>query len=370
MGVQVNGNEIVNGSGQVKLYNFADTMGTLIETGAIVSNKTGDDLTVDSVDGKKTVKVAAKYLMDATDSAISFAVRVTEIPDAAVNTVIYARPYYTYELDGKQTTIYGDMVSDNYAAVASVRTSIKILAIGNSFSVDAMQNHLYDVLKSAGYDQVILGNLYVGGCSLDQHWGYINSKQAAYTYYKNDDNGKWVATDGYDALTALREETWDVITVQQASPNSGQPNTFGNLQKIVDWVETNKTNENAEIYWHMTWAYQQNSTHSAFPNYGSDQMTMYNAIVDTAENTAMKVNGIDGIIPAGTAIQNLRGTALGDTLTADGYHLKDTYGDYTAALMWYVALTGQSMDKVTYIPDSVADHYFNLANIFNLGKYI
>ena len=361
VGVQVNGNEIVNGSGQVKLYNFADTMGTLIETGAIVSNKTGDDLTVDSVDGKKTVKVAAKYLMDATDSAISFAVRVTEIPDAAVNTVIYARPYYTYELDGKQTTIYGDMVSDNYAAVASVRTSIKILAIGNSFSVDAMQNHLYDVLKSAGYDQVILGNLYVGGCSLDQHWGYINSKQAAYTYYKNDDNGKWVATDGYDALTALREETWDVITVQQASPNSGQPNTFGNLQKIVDWVETNKTNENAEIYWHMTWAYQQNSTHSAFPNYGSDQMTMYNAIVDTAENTAMKVNGIDGIIPAGTAIQNLRGTALGDTLTADGYHLKDTYGDYTAALMWYVALTGQSMDKVTYIPDSVADHYFNIA---------
>ena len=364
-GAQVSsGNRWAPGTGSIKLYNFADTMGTLVETGAVVTNQAAvgtDDLTIEDVDGKKTVKVAAQFITDLTDTSLSFAVRVVNIPDAYTSTTVYARPYYTYELDGQQVTIYGDVVSDNYAAVASVRTSIKILAIGNSFSVDAMQNHLYDVLKSAGYDQVILGNLYVGGCSLDQHWGYINGKQKAYTYYKNDDNGQWVATNNYDALTALREETWDIITVQQASPNSGQPNTFGNLKNIVNWVESNKTNDNAEIFWHMTWAYQQNSTHSAFPNYGSNQMTMYNAIVDTAENTAMKVEGIDGIIPAGTAIQNLRGTKLGDTLTADGYHLKDTYGDYTASLMWYVALTGQSLDKVTYIPASVADHYFNIA---------
>ncbi|MBR3778148.1 MAG: DUF4886 domain-containing protein [Clostridia bacterium] len=357
------GNRWAPGTGQIKLYNYADTMGTLIETGAVVTNVesigTGD-MTIADADGKKTVKVAAEFITDVTDTSLSFAVRVIEIPDAYTGTTIYARPYYTYELDGQQVTIYGDIVSDNYAAVAAVRTSIKILAIGNSFSVDAMRNHLYDVLKSAGHDQVILGNLYVGGCSLDQHWGYINGKQKAYEYFKNDDNGKWVSTVGYDALTALREETWDIITVQQASPNSGQPNTFGNLSNIVNWIEQNKTNNDAKIFWHMTWAYQQNSTHSAFPNYGSNQMQMYNAIVNAAENTAMKVEGIDGIIPAGTAIQNLRGTKLGDTLTADGYHLSDTYGDYTASLMWYVALTGGSLDEVTYVPNSVSAHIYNV----------
>ena len=364
-GAQVSsGNLWAPGTGSVKPYSFSDIAGTLIETGAVVTNLESvgtADMTLEQVDGKKTVKVAAQYITDVTDTSLSFAVRVIEIPDAYTGTEVYTRPYCIYELDGQQVTVYGDVIHENYAAVASVRRSIKVLAIGNSFSVDAMQNHLYDVLKSAGYDQVILGNLYVGGCSLDQHWGYIKGKQNAYTYYKNDDNGQWVSTDNYSALTALQEETWDIITVQQASPNSGQPNTFENLSNIVDWVEQNKTNDDAQIFWHMTWAYQQNSTHSAFPNYGSDQMTMYNAIVSTAENTAMKVDGIDGIIPSGTAIQNLRGTALGDTLTADGYHLKDTYGDYTAALMWYVALTGESLDDVTYIPESVADHYFNIA---------
>ena len=371
VGVQIkNVAEFVSGSGQVKLYNFADTMGTLIETGAIVSNVSGDNLTLDGVDGKKTVKVAAKYVIDVTDSSIGFAVRVVDIPDSAVNTTVYARPYYTYELDGQQVTIYGDMVSDSYAAVSAVRTSIKVLAIGNSFSVDAMKNHLYDVYKSAGYDQVILGNLYIGGCSLDTHWNNLKGNQGAYEFQKNDDDGKWVSYNNYSALTALREETWDVITIQQVSSYSGMAEKYGNLQNVIDWVQTNKTNANAKVMWHMTWAYQQDSTHDSFPNYNKDQMTMYNAIVDVAQNVVMKANGIDGLIPSGTAIQNLRGTALGDTLTSDGYHLKDTYGDYTAALMWYVATTGKSLDLVTYVPDSVADHVFNIKRSVAFAYYM
>ena len=238
--------------------------------------------------------------------------------------------------------------------------TLRILAIGNSFSVDAMKNHLYDVLKSADYDQVILGNLYVGGCSLDQHWGYISNKSGSYEYHKNDDNGKWVVTEGTQALTALQDETWDIITVQQVSSNSGMPETYGNLQNIVNWVNQYKTNPNAKVLWHMTWAYQQDSTHEAFPNYNRDQMTMYNAIVNTVQNTVLNTEGIDGVIPAGTAIQNLRNTTLGDTLTADGYHLNDLHGDYTASLTWYAAITGESLDLVDYAPASVTNDVFNI----------
>ena len=362
-GVQVtNVNHFMSGTGTMKLFKYDDAIGTLIEAGAIVSNDAAigtGDMTLDNVDGKKTIKIAAKYLTDLSETEMGFAVRIVNIPDEGVNTQIYARPYYTYEINGEQVTVYGNVQNESYEDVASVRRSLKILAIGNSFSVDAMKNHLYDVLKSADYDQVILGNLYVGGCSLDQHWGYISNKSGSYEYHKNDDNGKWVTTYGANALDALQDETWDVITVQQVSSNSGMPETYGNLQNIVNWVNQYKTNPDAKVLWHMTWAYQQDSTHEAFPNYNRDQMTMYNAIVNTVQNTVLNVDGIDGVIPTGTSIQNLRG-AIGDNLTADGYHLNDLQGDYTASLTWYAAITGESLDLVDYAPAAVANDVFNI----------
>lgn len=68
----------------------------------------------------------------------------------------------------------------------------------------------------------------------------------------------------------------------------------------------------------MTWAYAENSTHSDFPRYDRDQMTMYNRIV-AATNAKIDTNDrIFGVIPAGTAVQNARTSYIGDNLTADG----------------------------------------------------
>ena len=61
---------------------------------------------------------------------------------------------------------------------------IKILAIGNSFSVDAME-YLCDICDAAGIGDIVLGNLYIGGCSLDTHWNNIQKDANAYTYYEN-----------------------------------------------------------------------------------------------------------------------------------------------------------------------------------------
>ncbi len=360
----VKGNQYVSGSGSMQLFKYDDAIGSLIETGAIVTNQAAigeGDMTLADVDGSKTIKIPAKYITHYEDNGdMFFAVRIINIPDEHVGTQIYARPYYTYEIDGEQVTIYGDVEDENYEQVASVRRSLKILAIGNSFSMDAMRNYLYDVLKSADYDQVILGNLHIGGCSLDMHWNNITSNSSVYQFQKNDDDGKWVHNEQYCAIDALREENWDIITVQQVSGSAGMPDTYGNLQNIVNWVEENKTNPEAKILWHMTWAYQQDSTHESFPNYNNDQMTMYNAIVNTVQNNVLNVEGIDGIIPAGTAIQNLRQTSIGDTLTADGYHLNDLHGDYTASLTWYAAITGESLDLVDFVPAAVTNDAFNV----------
>ena len=38
-----------------------------------------------------------------------------------------------------------------------------------------------------------------------------------------------------------------------------------------------------KFVWQMTWAYQQNSTHSAFPSYDKNQMKMYEDQIDQLE---------------------------------------------------------------------------------------
>mgnify|MGYP001637987482 CR=1 FL=1 len=106
----------------------------------------------------------------------------------------------------------------------------------------------------------------------------------------------------------------------------------------------------------MTWAYAENSTHSDFPRYDRDQMTMYNRIV-AATNAKIDTNDrIFGVIPAGTAVQNARTSYIGDNLTADGYHLNEN-GEFIAGLTWIHKITGFDLDRMdeTLIPAQFLD---------------
>ena len=225
--------------------------------------------------------------------------------------------------------------------------SIKILAIGNSFSVDAME-YLYGVLKDLGYDEIVLGNLYIGGCTLETHASNFKNNSASYTYYLNTD-GTWSNTASYKPYNALFSEQWDIITMQQGSPKSGLPESYDtHLKSLVSSVKAYCPN--AELVWHMTWAYQSNSTHSGFANYGKDQMTMYNAIVNSVQTKVVPSGYFSKVIPNGTAVQNMRTSFVGDNLTRDGYHMSYDIGRYLTALGYAKALTGRDLDKVTYIP--------------------
>ena len=236
--------------------------------------------------------------------------------------------------------------------------SISILAVGNSFSVDAMTNHLYGMLEGAGYDDIHLGILYVGGCSIDMHYGYFKNNSASYEYMENT-NGKWVNTKEYKPSTAFALRTWDYVIVQQVSGYSGIPSSYGNLDALMDLIKSQS--RTAKVYWQMTWAYQGNSSHSDFGKYGKDQMTMYNAIVSTVKEKIVGNPDFNGVIPSGTAVQNARTSTLGDNLTADGYHLENAYGDYIAALTWYCTLTGEGVYDTVYCPSSVVDHHHEIA---------
>ena len=231
----------------------------------------------------------------------------------------------------------------------------KILAIGNSFSDDAME-HLAEILVGEGYTDFVLGNLYVGGCSMDGHKARIISGAKDYSFRLNTGSG-WT-TVKESIQYGLDYTDWDVVTIQQVSGNSGIPESYDSMQFIIDYVR-DRVDPFVKIFFHMTWAYQSSSGHADFAKYNKDQMTMYNAIINTTQTLVVGNWNIEGYIPSGTAIQNLRTSYLGDTLTRDGYHLSYDIGRYTAALVWYKELFGADLTDLTVVPKNysyIASH--------------
>lgn len=229
--------------------------------------------------------------------------------------------------------------------------TLKILAIGNSFSQDALE-HLYNIAESAGFKQIVLANLYIGGCSLETHWNNAKHNLAAYSYDKNA-TGTWQSLENQTILHGLQDEVWDIITMQQVSGLSGIASTYdeeNRLSNLINYIHHHNTNPNLKLGWHMTWAYDEDCSKEAFAHYDNNQLTMYNAILDATKWKIVNNQVFDFIIPTGTVIQNLRTSALKDFLTRDGFHLSLGLGRYVAGLTWFTTVTDLSPELVTYVP--------------------
>ncbi len=236
-------------------------------------------------------------------------------------------------------------------ATTEAKKSIKVLALGNSFSLDSMQ-YLYGMLNANGYDDIVLGILYIGGCSLEKHDTYIKEKAPKYKYYKNTD-GKWVITNEQTVDFVLNDEEWEIFSLQQSSGESGLADTYEPyITEIIKYVKENGLGEDVEFAWNLTWAYQGDSTHKTFePNYNSDQMYMYNQILNATKVNVDTHEEFKYIFPVGTTVQNARTSFIGDTFTRDGYHMNYYIGRYMAALTWFTTLTDIPAEDVNYNPN-------------------
>lgn len=236
---------------------------------------------------------------------------------------------------------------------------LKILSIGNSFSDDALGQYLWELGDAAGVDMVI-GIMYIGGSSLSQHLANTGTDAASYDYRKIVD-GKYTSTPDQRLSMAIADEDWDYISFQEQSGLSGIYDSYASsLPHLVEWAKENATNPGVQIILHQTWAFPQSSGYSGFANYGNDQMTMFEAIVDAVDRAAELVD-IDIIVPVGTAIQNGRTSYLGDTFNRDDRHLEKTYGRYTASCTWFEKLTGKDVTVNTYHPSTVSEYDAEIA---------
>ena len=227
----------------------------------------------------------------------------------------------------------------------SAPSTLKVLAIGNSFSSDAVDYNLYDLFKSGGRS-ILIGNLNATGSSLEDHWNRAEGKKAEYTYIKIVE-GKRTITEGNVLDDILSDEAWDIVTIQQASAKSADKSSYMPFAQNLKQFVTAKTH--AEVAFHQTWAYPG----SAFENEpDNSQELMYQRIVAAVEETARSC-GISRIIPTGTAVQNARTSYLGDHLNRDGLHLELDYGRYLAACVWFETLSGNSVVGNAFFPDSI-----------------
>ena len=190
-----------------------------------------------------------------------------------------------------------------------------------------------------------MGNLYIGGCTLQTHALNAVGNLPAYKFYMNYD-GEWKTIEECTIEYALKNQDWDIITMQQASTWSGKPDTYEpHLTQLIEYVNENKTNPNARLAWNMTWAYQSDFEKDMFAQYARNQDVMYHAIITTVQNKIESRKDFSYIMPCGTAIQNARTSYVGDTLTRDGYHMSEL-GRVITSYTWLATFLNEPMTEI------------------------
>ena len=223
----------------------------------------------------------------------------------------------------------------------------KILAIGNSFADDS-----FEYLSRIDHD-IIIGVLYIGGCSLKMHRDNLENNKSLYTYRKDVGYGL-VSKDNVKMTEALLDEKWDIITFQQASYDSGNLYSYNedldylllNVRKIVG--------EKVKFYWLMTWAYDVDSNHEGFKLYHNNQQEMYESILKCID---LIKNKFFDILYVGKIIQIARENKI-TNLTRDFYHLSLDIGRFIASLYIYKNLISKNIDNIKYYPTSISNDEF------------
>lgn len=232
--------------------------------------------------------------------------------------------------------------------------TLKILCIGNSFSEDTCE-HVAPIGLASGYDEMVVANLYVGGCPIGDHFRHLTTDEPVYRYDRNDGSG-WTHTAGYSIRWVIQSDRWDWIVIQHGSSNGNRytdPACYEKLAPLVQQIRQ-LAGENTAVAFNMTWIGDPESNHHELLAYGGDQLLMYRNVCEVTKTVVAGTPGIDRISPTGTAVQNARAMGLDHRMTRDHYHLSYDLGRYIAGLIFFETLSGCPADKVQWAPEGVS----------------
>ena len=261
-------------------------------------------------------------------------------------------PNYFYIKNNNNSNVDIDSFSITYSCIETnyPKQDLNILMIGNSFADDTI---FYAVRVAASYGiNLNIYNSYISGCTIDQHYNNLLNDTASYSMRSMNGN-TWDYQDNMTLASIINSHTWDIVTFQQASAEVGRPTTYSNLSNLVSEVRT-LVGASPKFYWHQTWAYDSDyhDYYDYFAYFNNDQVTMYNAIVDCYENQVLPLGVFEGMIPAGTAVQNLRTSYMKETTSRDGKHMSSVHGRYLLALNFVSTIYDIDLDMspCSYLP--------------------
>ena len=236
--------------------------------------------------------------------------------------------------------------ADTTTPVSDGKT-LKMLCLTSSFGVNTTEL-LAKIAYAEGATDVVIGRLYASGCTLETHVKNTMNTNGLYdNYYKSTPSGDWTTTPGVPLLPVLTEEDWDIIYIQQGASTAALPETYGDyLDTLIEFIDKNKTNPNARYVWNLTWAYQSDSKQAVFvEDFNSDQMAMYDALINTVKEKILSRTDFSAVIPSGSAVQNARTSYFGDNLCKDTYHLNNL-GKVIAGYTAWSKLTGKPVTEI------------------------
>lgn len=265
--------------------------------------------------------------------------------------------------------------------VACKRKPLKVLMIGNSFSICV----LHEMPKIAADLNLPLDlcSMYIGGCSLERHmqnvkapetkpykitWNYVSTGKDAVPFKALlVKGGKDNKENRANIPEMIKADAWDVVTIQQASHGSWQPATYEPYgTQLIDTIK--EAAPQAKIVVQQTWSYT--PWDKRLGDWGIDQNTMFGAL-EAAYYHFAKRHGLE-IIPTGKAVQAYRkqlpvvyteksndddvcGTSTfvkkGGKWSPKGdvFHF-NARGDFLQGLVWTAKLFNVDVTKGAYVP--------------------
>lgn len=206
---------------------------------------------------------------------------------------------------------------------------MKVLAIGNSFSQDAMR-YLHKMALCNG-EKLKAVNLYIGGCSLKKHYYNILENNKAYMFEFNGENTGIFVT----VKEALMSDNWDYITLQQVSQEAPDYSTYQPyLNVLAEYVR--KYCPHSKILMHQTWAYERDSYRLVNELKYEIPEKMTEDIVNSYDQAAKDI-GAYGIIPCGEVFMKAIEKGI-MKIHRDTFHAHLGIGRYALALTWFAYL--------------------------------
>lgn len=274
-----------------------------------------------------------------------------------------------------------------FAAAGAEKEPLRVLMIGNSFSLSVMRE-LPNIADAQNEYALDITSMYIGGCSLERHIReYETAKQdPEHRPYKIDryvtGKGRLKRVPG-NLIEMLDAQKYDIITIQEASPRSLEKNGWDQYgDKLVAIVREKQPQ--AKLVLHQTWSYRIDAP--LLKKWKISQNEMFDKVRAIYADRAKHFDC--GVIPMGEAVQiwrkkapvsfraipasklkeyrrpkapSYKGDVVGRhhwkksrksgeyVLLCDATHLNPD-GNYLQGCVWFAKLFGADATKIAYRP--------------------